>query len=70
MNHTDIRETMSENSKVEIRKAIPIDFEFAFSLENTLSEWFSENDEEAYSDLSCATKNLIQNSDFCCPQGV
>ena len=54
---------MSENNKVEIRKAIPIDFEFVFFLENTLLEWFSKNDEEAYSDLSCATKKLIQNND-------
>lgn len=42
---------MKENNKVEIRKAAPIDFEFAFALEGTLSEWFSSNDEEAYRDL-------------------
>jgi AbrB family looped-hinge helix DNA binding protein len=42
---------MRENNKVEIRKATPIDFEFAFALEGTLSEWFSSNDEEAYRDL-------------------
>lgn len=42
---------ITENSKVMIRKAIPIDFEFAKALEGTLSEWLSKNDEEAYSDL-------------------
>ncbi len=42
---------VSENSKVLIRKATPIDFEFAKSLEGTLTEWFSINDEEAYRDL-------------------
>jgi len=42
---------MKENNKVEIRKATPIDFEFAFALEGTLSEWSSRNDEEAYRDL-------------------
>lgn len=42
---------MRENNKVEIRKANPIDFEFAFAQEDTLSEWLSSNDEEAYRDL-------------------
>jgi antitoxin PrlF len=42
---------VGENKKVFIRKAIPIDFEFAHALEGTLSEWLSENDEEAYLDL-------------------
>ncbi len=40
-----------ENRKVLIRKATPIDFEFAKALEGTLSEWSSKNDEEAYRDL-------------------
>ncbi len=39
------------NKKVMIRKALPIDFEFAKALEGTLSEWSSKNDEEAYCDL-------------------
>lgn len=39
------------NNKVAIRKATPIDFEFAHALEGTLSEWTSKNDEEAYRDL-------------------
>ena len=42
---------LGENKQVFIRKAIPIDFEFAKALEGTLSEWSSKNDEEAYHDL-------------------
>ncbi|MFO7884887.1 MAG: type II toxin-antitoxin system PrlF family antitoxin [Desulfobacteraceae bacterium] len=42
---------IDENKKVLIRKATPIDFEFTKALEGTLSEWSSENDEEAYCDL-------------------
>jgi antitoxin PrlF len=42
---------VGENKKVVIRKATPIDFEFAHALEGTLSEWLSKNDEEAYLDL-------------------
>jgi antitoxin PrlF len=42
---------VGENNKVFIRKATPIDFEFAHALEGTLSEWTSKNDEEAYCDL-------------------
>ncbi len=42
---------VDENKKVLIRKATPIDFEFAKALEGTLSEWSSKNDEEAYCDL-------------------
>lgn len=41
----------NHNKKVMIRKATSIDFEFAKSLEGTLSEWSSNNDEEAYRDL-------------------
>lgn len=42
---------IEQGQKVVIRKATPVDFEFAFALEGTLSEWFSKNDEEAYRDL-------------------
>lgn len=42
---------VDENNKVMIRKANPIDFEFAKALEGSLSEWLSKNDEEAYRDL-------------------
>ena len=39
------------NKRVMIRKATAIDFEFAKALEDTLSEWSSKNDEEAYCGL-------------------
>lgn len=42
---------VDQNKKVMIRKATPIDFEFAKALEGTLSEWSSKNDQEAYYDL-------------------
>lgn len=42
---------IDQGHKVVIRKATPVDFEFAYALEGTLSEWFSKNDEEAYRDL-------------------
>lgn len=42
---------IGHDKKVTIRKATPIDFEFAKALEGTLSEWSSSNDEEAYRDL-------------------
>ncbi len=42
---------INENSKVLIRKATAIDFEFEKSLEGTLTEWLSDNDEVAYCDL-------------------
>ena len=41
-----------EDQRVYIHKATPVDLEFARALDGTLaSEWLSENDEEAYSDL-------------------
>ena len=42
---------ITENQKVIIRKATPIDLEFAKALEGTLSEWSSKHDEKAYCDL-------------------
>lgn len=42
---------VNDDRKVLIRKAAPIDLEFARALEGTLSEWLSKNDEEAYCDL-------------------
>lgn len=36
---------------VRLRKAAPIDLEYARSVEGTLSEWLSNQDEEAYRDL-------------------
>ncbi len=40
-----------EDNNIHLRKARPIDLIFAQSLENTLNEWASEADEEAYRDL-------------------
>jgi antitoxin PrlF len=40
-----------ENETVKLRKASPIDIEFSSALVPTLSEWESQNDEEAYNDL-------------------
>lgn len=40
-----------EGDKVRLRKAIPMDIEFAEALSDTLSEWASREDEEAYRDL-------------------
>ena len=36
---------------VQLRKARPVDIAFAHALEETLNEWASETDEEAYRDL-------------------
>jgi antitoxin PrlF len=41
----------SRGGSVSLRKAEPSDVEFLSSLENTLSEWNSQNDERAYRDL-------------------
>ena len=40
-----------DNEIIKIRKAQPIDIEFSSALVPTLSEWKSQNDEEAYHDL-------------------
>lgn len=40
-----------EDGRVVIRKATPMDIEYLKAAESTLSEWNSENDEEAYKDL-------------------
>ena len=37
--------------EVRLKKASPMDIEFASALVPTLSEWDSDNDEEAYGDL-------------------
>ena len=41
----------SAAGSVLLRKAEPLDLEFLSALEETLSEWNSENDEQAYRDL-------------------
>jgi len=40
-----------EGNVVHLRKAVPIDFAFAKSLDGTLNEWNSPADEEAYREL-------------------
>ena len=40
-----------ENDLIKLRKARPFDIEFSSALVPTLSEWESQNDEEAYNDL-------------------
>ena len=40
-----------EGEEVRVRKARPVDHEFARSLEGTLVEWSSDADEEAFRDL-------------------
>lgn len=40
-----------DHETVKLRKARPLDLEFAKSLESTLGEWTSDADEEAYREL-------------------
>lgn len=40
-----------DEGQIRLRKARPIDLEFARALEGTLDEWSGEADEEAYRDL-------------------
>lgn len=40
-----------ENGVVKLRRVVPSDVEYIRALAGTLSEWSSENDEEAYRDL-------------------
>ena len=40
-----------EDEKVVLKKLSPVDWEYLESVSATLSEWSSEADEEAYSDL-------------------
>lgn len=42
---------ITKNKQVHLKKAIPMDIVYLKALESTLSEWNSENDEEAYRDL-------------------
>lgn len=45
-----IFEVLPDNTVI-VRKGFPFDVEYAKSLSSTLSEWDSENDDEAYRDL-------------------
>lgn len=40
-----------QNGQVILRKAAPLDLEYAAALSGTLDEWGSEHDEEAYGSL-------------------
>ena len=40
-----------DNDTIKLRKARPIDLEFSSALNPILSEWDSQNDEDAYHDL-------------------
>jgi antitoxin PrlF len=51
LNAGDVIAFEIEGEIIKLRKARPIDIEFSSALVPTLSEWESENDEEAYGDL-------------------
>ncbi len=51
LNAGDVIAFEIDNDIIKLRKATPIDIEFSSALVPTLSEWESQNDEEAYSDL-------------------
>jgi AbrB family looped-hinge helix DNA binding protein len=51
LNAGDVIAFEIENETVKLRKARPVDIEFSSALVPALSEWESQNDEEAYNDL-------------------
>ena len=51
LNAGDVIAFEIEDEIIKLRKARPIEIEFSSALVPTLSEWESENDEEAYNDL-------------------
>ena len=51
LNAGDVIAFEIEDEIIKLRKARPIDIEFSSALVPTLSEWESQNDEEAYNDL-------------------
>lgn len=51
LNAGDVIAFEIENDTIKLRKARPVDIEFSSALVPTLSEWESQNDEEAYNDL-------------------
>lgn len=51
LNAGDVIAFEIENETIKLRKARPFDIEFSSALVPTLSEWQSQNDEEAYNDL-------------------
>lgn len=42
---------IKKNKQIEIRKATPLDIVYLKSLESTLGEWNSKNDDEDFRDL-------------------
>jgi len=42
---------VTEDNNVQLKKATPLDIAYLKSLQSTLSEWESQEDEEAYRDL-------------------
>jgi len=51
LNAGDIIAFDIDNEIIKLRKARPLDIQFSSALVPTLSEWESQNDEEAYNDL-------------------
>jgi len=51
LNAGDVIAFEIDDDIIKLRKATPIDIEFSSALVPTLSEWESQNDEEAYNDL-------------------
>jgi len=51
LNAGDVITFEIEKETVKLRKARPFDLEFSSALVPILSEWESQNDEEAYNDL-------------------
>jgi antitoxin PrlF len=51
LNAGDVIAFEIDDDTIRLRKATPIDIEFSSALVPTLSEWESQNDEEAYNDL-------------------
>lgn len=51
LNKGDLLGFTVRRSSVILKKVSPVDLAFAKSLQSTLSEWGSKNDDEAYGDL-------------------
>ena len=51
LNAGDVIAFEIDDDVIKLRKATPIDVEFSSALVPTLSEWESQNDEEAYNGL-------------------
>lgn len=49
--HDQIVYEITDNNEVLLKKATPLDFDYLQALKYTLTEWESEEDEEAYKSL-------------------